>query len=148
MARCFLSFFGLLSLVGLALSLACHTATFLSTPQLPGPYTWLLHVGVFVVWVPAFFCYPFLFARPGATNFWTATLAGCPKWMRTTVYLFGIYALLNLSNFMWTAFAGAPGQALRMFARGFSGHWMFFYSAAAAVFYSAFQVFSANTETR
>jgi hypothetical protein len=49
---------------------------------------------------------------------------------------------------MWTAFTGAPGQALRMFARGFSGHWMFFCSAGAAVFSFAFQACSTHIETR
>ena len=101
------------------LSLAGHTATFLNTPQLLGPYTWLLHVGVFVV----------------GFRHSVATHSCMPGPVRRT-------------NFMWTAFTGAPGQALRMFARGFSGHWMFFCSAGAAVFSFAFQACSTHIETR
>src|SRR5579862_2133562 len=130
MARCFLSVFAVLSLVGLFLGLACHCATFVSATPLLGQYTWLLHVGMFAVWIPAFFCYPLLLAQSGAPNFWTATFSGCPAWMRSVVHLLGVYALLNLANFMWTVFTGAPGQALRIFTRAFSGHWMFFYAAA------------------
>ena len=55
-------------------------------------------------------------------------------------YGFFIYAIINFITFMIAAPAGqqAPNApAPPVVFRGFSGHWMAFYSAATAILYSA-----------
>jgi hypothetical protein len=73
---------------------------------------------------------------------WDVALRGCPDWMRVLTYGFGVYAITNFITF---ALAAPPGAAFGAPAppivfRGFSGHWMAFYSAAAAILYSAWVV--------
>ena len=65
-------------------------------------------------------------------------LQGSPDWMRYMVYGFFGYALLNFALFMTKAPTGGTGvNPPAAVWRGFSGHWMAFYSAALAILYSA-----------
>jgi hypothetical protein len=55
-------------------------------------------------------------------------------------YGFFGYALLNFALFMWTLMSQSGSRASETLAlRGFSGHWMAFYSASLAIFHSASQ---------
>ena len=45
--------FLVLAVIGLILSLVSHTAAVLGQPQPLGPAAWGLHIGIFVVWLPA-----------------------------------------------------------------------------------------------
>jgi hypothetical protein len=128
-----------LSAIGLLLSIIAHVIA-LSGGQVPyGNYAWGLHIGIFIVWLPAV-----LVANKYASDFkrkdlWKAALRGCPTWMRRTTYFFFGYAVLNfiifavlMNNVGKTSTANNAAQF-----RGFSGHWMAFYSAALSILYSA-----------
>lgn len=71
-------------------------------------------------------------------DFWKVVLRGSPEWMRYMVYGFLGYALVNFLIFMPQApKGGTGGETPAVVWRGFSGHWMAFYSAALAILYSA-----------
>jgi hypothetical protein len=133
-----LTFFEGLAWVGLALSILSHAAAFFGSQGPLGNYEWLLHIGIFVVWLPTVLVASRLSAEFKQKDMWKATLRGCPAWMRYMVYGFFGYALLNFVVFMAAGpRAGAAGPMPPIVVRGFSGHWMAFYSAAAAALYSA-----------
>jgi hypothetical protein len=135
--------FLVLSVIGLMLSLIAHTAALLSLPQPFGPAAWGLHIGIFVVWLPAVLASHRLGADFKQKDFWKAALRGCPKWMRWLTYGFFGYAVVNFLLFMAVApprGGGGGANAPPEVFRGFSGHWMAFYSAAAAILYSAIAV--------
>jgi len=65
-------------------------------------------------------------------------LRGAPEWMRYMVYGFGGYAMVNFAIFFFHSPHGGSGaNPPAVVWRGFSGHWMAFYSAALAILYSA-----------
>ena len=123
------------------LSLVVH---FASSLGLPVPAVAMgLHVGIFLVWIPAILVSIPMTRDVPHKDFWRAALRGCPKWMRIMVYVFFGYAILNFALFLCGAFQGpadATGGAPPSILKGFSGHWMAFYATALAMFYSATQV--------
>jgi hypothetical protein len=135
------SFFSGLAAVGLALSVLSHLATFFGKQGPLGDYAFVLHVGVFVVWLPTVFASSGLTSGFQRKDFWKASLRGCPPWMRYMVYGFLGYAVLNFVIFMANAPPkGGSGPMPAAVVRGFSGHWMAFYSVAMATLYSAAHV--------
>ena len=70
--------------------------------------------------------------------------------MRRTVYFFGAYAMLNFVIFILSEKPESPSGAEMppVIARGFSGHWMVFYSAALATLYSAIHAQKADAGRR
>lgn len=135
-----LSFFAGLAWIGLALSIISHLAALSGSLGPLGKYSWLLHIGIFVVWVPTVFVAARMGAEFKQKDMWKAVLRGCPPWMRKMMYVFLGYALLNFAIFIAAApTKGGSGPITPTVLRGFSGHWMAFYSAAAAVLYSATQ---------
>ena len=135
------------SALGLLLSMVVHLCAWLSIPSPLGRYTWLLHVGIFLVW---FLVSQRLTREYRAEDFWKAALRGCPAWMRRTVYFFGAYAMLNFVIFILSEKPESPSGAEMppVIARGFSGHWMVFYSAALATLYSAIHAQKADAGRR
>ena len=136
--------FLILSVIGLELSLVSHTFALLGLPQPLGATAWGLHVGIFVVWVPAVIVSSRLVGDFKRKDFWKAALRGCPDWMRWLTFAFFGYAFINFLLFIAVApprgaGGGGPNAPPQVF-RGFSGHWMAFYSAAAAILYSAIVV--------
>jgi hypothetical protein len=147
--------FLVVAVIGLALSLVAHVAAILGLQQPLGNATWGLHGGLFVVWLAAMLVLSsptgkvqdsVLFLPLSARSFlsWTdiwKALRGCPVWMRWTMCGFFAYAMLNIVLFATLAPSGGKlGQgadAPPIVFRGFSGHWMAFYSMAAAILYSA-----------
>ena len=132
-----------LALLGLFLSLAAHLAALVGMPQPLGSAAWGLHIGIFVVWIPAIIAANHLVKDFRRKDFWKAALRGCPTWMRWLTYGFFGYAFINFIVFILSAppngvSAGAGTPAVVF--RGFSGHWMAFYSAAGAILYSSFVV--------
>src|SRR5690349_3571163 len=89
-----------LALLGLALSLITHTAAVLGIEQPLGEWAWLLHVGIFVVWLPAILAIRSQPALDKRADAWTAALRGCPVWLRRLSYGFFVYAVLNFALFM------------------------------------------------
>jgi hypothetical protein len=128
--------------IGFGMSAVTHVQALLGLATPLGEMVWGLHIGIFIVWIPAV-----LVAQREAKNvpqkeMWKTVLRGCPTWMRYAVSaLFG-YALVN---FFWTFLsrsrAGqAPEAEATQTLRGFSGHWMLFYGAAFAILYSHLQL--------
>lgn len=128
-----------LAAIGFILSVAAHLAAVAGSPIPFGKAVWGLHIGIFVVWLPTVLVGTRLTRGANRKDYWKIALAGCPKWMRTALYLLFGYALLNFVLFLATT-ASHPqpkGSAPPEVVRGFSGHWMVFYGAAFASLYSA-----------
>jgi len=105
----------------------------------------VLHVGTFVVWLPSVLVAQRLVGNARRTDFWKVVLKGAPDWMRYMVYGFLGYAILNFLFFMTKASSGGSGANPPAAEwRGFSGHWMAFYSAALAILYSAARTVDIN----
>jgi hypothetical protein len=117
-----------LALLGLFLSLLSHLCGVLGLPQPLGAATWWLHVGVFVVGLPALF----------AGGEWASP--GRPAWLRRLASGLFVYAFVNFFTFaamvLLTGWGDGPHSSPLWF-RGFSGHWMVFYAMAAAMMCSA-----------
>ena len=149
-------FLAAFALLGLLLSLAVHIAALLGIDLATRfPAVWLLHVGVFVVFIPFVFqVRRVLGARPSLA----AVRALCPGWaLLLGVFLAG-YVMLNFLLFMQGAETGGPairdgryvlqvhGRVVRTLTadeyhaqqanvlRGFSGHWLIFYYVPLAYF--------------
>ncbi len=125
--------FLVLSAVWLGLSLWVHLGAVAGRRVAPEAFFWTLHVGIFVVWVPTVLV---CIKRVGNTrrkDYWKLVLRGSPEWMRYMVYGFFGYAMVNFAIFFFLASQGGSGaNPPAVVWRGFSGHWMAFYSAALA----------------
>jgi hypothetical protein len=98
----------------------------------------MLHMGIFVVSIPAVLVDRKRIGSARRRDYWKLALRGAPEWMRYMVYGFGGYAMLNFAIFAFQAPQGSRGaNPPAVVWRGFSGHWMFFYSAALASLYAA-----------
>lgn len=137
-----LTFFFGLAVIGLALSVVAHLAAVFGFSQPLGEAVMGLHVGIFVVWLPAVMVANRLVADFKRKDFWTAALRGCPRWMRAVTFVIFVYAFLNF--FLFLGNQPPRGKSQKADApevvRGFSGHWMAFYSAGAALLYSGLKV--------
>ena len=134
----FLSVFVALSGIGLIVSLWVHLGAVMGQRVAPEAFFWMLHMGIFVVWVPAVLVAQRLVGNVNRKDFWKVVLKGSPDWMRYMVYAFLGYAIANFLLFMVKAPNGdGGGNPPAEVWRGFSGHWMAFYSAALAILYSA-----------
>lgn len=131
--------FLLLAACGLVLSIAAHIMALAGGAIPGGKLVWGLHIGVFVVWLPAVLVSIQMTRYANQKDFWKIALAGCPVWMRRGFYVLFGYAILNFFVSMATT-ANHPkrqaGDAPASTVRGFSGHWMVFYGAAFAILYS------------
>lgn len=135
-----------LAALGFVISLAAHLIALTGHMPPVGEAIFVLHAGVFIVWLPAVLVSMRLnYAQrsrsrwPGWGN-WKQTLAGCPPWMTYAAYgLFG-YAFLNfflaIGSIDQHPFkTGIDPQTVR----AISGHWMLFYGLGFAILYSAFR---------
>lgn len=133
--------FMVLAAIGLALSIGAHGMALAGMPIPGGKYIWLLHIGIFVVWIPTVITASSATRHANRKDFWKVALAGCPTWMRRAGYVLFAYAIINFVVFIATT-ATLPkksqqsADASPSVIRGFSGHWMIFYGAAFAVLYS------------
>jgi hypothetical protein len=130
-----------LAAIGLLLSIGAHIASLLGLP-LPGDkLVWSLHVGIFVVWLPAVLVATRANRGRPQSEFWKNVLSGCPPWMRNAGYALLAYAIANFIGFMVTTGSEPQpeGNAPPSVVRGFSGHWLIFYGAAFAIFFSAYR---------
>ena len=143
--RPFLWFFVCLSAVGLVVSLWVHLGAVMGRRVAPEAFFWILHVGIFVVWFPAIFVAQRLVGNVNRKDLWKVVLKDSPDWMRYMVYGFFGYAAVNFLFFMTKAPSGGGGASPPAVVwRGFSGHWMAFYSAALAILYSAARTENTN----
>lgn len=133
------------ALTGFIASLVAHIAGYMGIEKPFGFDPWPLHIGIFVVWLPAVLVAQRLSKDFPQKDMWKATLRGCPSWMRNGLYaLFG-YAFLSF--FLFMALDSTSGNEAST-VRGFSGHWLIFYFAAYAILYSAIQVSENETARR
>ena len=135
--RPFLWFFVCFSAVGLVVSLWVHLGAVIGRRVAPEAFFWMLHVGIFVVWFPTIFVAQRLVGNVNRRDLWKVVLKDSPDWTRYMVYGFFGYALVNFLLFITKAPSGGSGNPPAVVWRGFSGHWMAFYSAALAILYSA-----------
>lgn len=128
----------LLAGAGFFLSLTAHVLALLGRAMPGGGLVWMLHVGVFLVWIPAILLSRSKLQNVPRQNQMKAVLADCPVWMRRTVSVVFAYGFLNFILFMASTM-GHPkptGTAPPAVIRGFSGHWMIFYGAAFVTLFS------------
>ena len=138
--RPFLPVFIAISAVGLILSLWVHLGAVMGQRVAPEAFFWILHIGIFIVWFPSVLISQKLVGNVNRKDFWKLVLKDSPDWMRYMVYGFLGYAIVNFLFFMVNAPRGDGGaNPPAEVWRGFSGHWMAFYSAAMAILYSADQ---------
>lgn len=130
-----------LAALGLLLSIGVHVASLLGLQIPGGELVWGLHLGIFVVWIPAVLVANRVTQGRPQIAYWKIVLSGCPLWMRYAGYVLFAYAI---ANFIWFMTLGEPqphhgngGEAVAI--HGFSGHWLLFYGAAFAIFYSAYR---------
>lgn len=138
----------LLSALGFVLSFIVHLSALAGVDLKLGNGVFVLHVGIFIVWLPAVLLAMRL--GRGKTNSawgfgfssWKQILAGCPAWM---IYLLvGLFAYVFLNFFLSMESTSArhlegDTPASPEVIRGFSGHWLVFYYAAFVIAYSAFK---------
>jgi hypothetical protein len=156
-----------LAILGLLASVVVHGSTFFTDRLAMQHGTWLLHVGIFVVCIPAFVIQNRARAAAASTRSKGKKPAGlddvapyAPRWMNVLTAACFVYAFINFGTFFFLTRDGAPrvenGQYVlkqksttvrtlteaefhrfnRYETRGFSGHWLLFYSAAVAMLYS------------
>ncbi len=130
--------FMLLAALGLILSVAAHVASIAGAPIPGGQTIWLLHVGIFVVWLPTVLMVARIMRSERRQDIWKITLSGCPAWMRLAAKVLLGYIVVNFVYFISTAgrdghYSGAAPPSV---IRGFSGHWMLFYGVAFMTLYS------------
>jgi hypothetical protein len=134
--RPFLWVFVWLSAVGLVMSLWVHIGALMG--RTVSSAFWVLHVGIFVVWIPSVLVAQRLVGNTSRKDFWKVVLKGSPDWMRYLVYVFSAYEFVNFIISMGQASSGVrhPTTSAADW-RGSSGLWIVFYSSALAILYSA-----------
>jgi hypothetical protein len=130
-----------LAMIGLLLSVAAHLASIVGLPIPGGNIVWSLHIGIFVVWLPAVLVGSRINHGRPRKELWKNVLSGCPAWMRYAGYALFAYAVANFIWFIVTTRSGtsAQGDPPLSEIRGFSGHWMVFYGTAFAILLSAYR---------
>jgi len=151
------------AIIGWGLSLSVNIFSILNyNVEEKYPYVFLLHIGIFIVWLPAMIImmknnkskkeglFDFSFINP--FTFFKSMFGYAPIWLRTVAITGFFYAFVNFFiSFGFPSFI--PGQNVlhdeeyseqrienvdhneANTTRGFSGHWLAFYGIAAAVLY-------------
>ena len=131
----------LLALTGFTASAIVHALAVAGVPSPFGPATWVLHVGIFAVWIPTILVAQRLTKTAKQSDFWKAAFRGCPPWVRVGAYLLAGYAALNFILFVVSTGQYPKNEVPDVVNyRGFSGHWMVFYYLATATLYSAIRL--------
>ena len=132
-----LNLFAPLAAIGLVVSLVSHIYSLFGLLGPLGDFSWIMHIGIIIVWIPAVIASQSLSRGVPSKDFWKAALQGCPPWMRYLTYFFFGYAIFNFALFFISAPSHPPsGPMPPSVVRGFSGHWMAFYCAAFSILYS------------
>ena len=112
--------FGLLAAVGLALAVIAHALTFYPGASIiteDGSPVWLLHIGIFVVFVPMVFSMQWEFGTrrdraaqrgdwPARRATWAAQMSFFPRWARAVIVAAMVYTAYNF--FTALPFGGTP----------------------------------------
>jgi hypothetical protein len=130
-----------LAVAGFLASLLVHLFALVGLASPLGLATWLLHIGIFIVWIPTVLIAQRLSRNAKRTDFWKAILRGCPAWVQSGGYIVFAYALVNFVLFTAQLSAYSKNDVpIAVEYRGFSGHWMCFYYIGAATLYSAIRL--------
>ena len=130
--------FLLMAGAGFLLSLIAHVLALFGIAMPGGGLIWMLHVGIFVVWIPTILFSRWRFRDVPRKDQMDVIIGDCPLWMRRTVKILFVYAIVNFFLFIASTH-GHPkptGAAPPAVIRGFFGHWMIFYAVAFVAFYS------------
>jgi Protein of unknown function (DUF3592) len=128
--------FASLALIGLLLSVFVHIVALFG--RQPSPAFWALHVGVFVVFIPAIFVAQKRLGTTQRKDFWKAITKGSPDGVRYTLYFFFAYAFITqLLVFFQSPPGSVPNRDAASDWRGFSAVWMVFYYASYTILSSA-----------
>ncbi len=151
-----------IAVFGLIASALAHFSTFFGiNPQRVFPPVWVLHVLIFVVWLPVVLACRNACGKDNRTDFWKIATRNAPRWMKVLSVALFAYAFFN---FFFTIRVlnegGVPseldgkkvlhnhGKVIRELTdaeyeahqaysvRTFSGHWMVFYAVGMTVLYS------------
>jgi hypothetical protein len=119
--------------IGLAASIAVHVLSFFGT-TFGGQASFVaLHVGIFPLWIAVVLIAMNATTRVPRKEAWRVAFSGCPAWMKYMTYAFCAYALVNFAIFAASVSSVPKSDQLGAeIWRGFSGHWMVFYSAGLA----------------
>ena len=149
------------AVLGLTASAVAHVSTFIGiNPQRVVPWIWVLHVMIFVVWIPVIVVTGHLVKKGNRKDFWKLAMQHAPTWMKGLCVVLLVYAFFN---FFFTILVlneeGTPsvingkkvlhnhGTIIRELSdqeyetheaygvRTFSGHWMMFYAVGMTVLY-------------
>ncbi len=154
---------------GLVLSLVVHLLAYADI-QIGGNGLFVaLHVGIFPLWIPVVLLAGRMTGGMrwgwggtwGGTggyrrswDFWNAILADSPLWMKYMTFGFLAYAMVNfilfivLTVFLHPSTGQHGGEPPALVWRGFSGHWMAFYSAGLAIVTTAYWRGLSNLQRR
>lgn len=144
MKKWLIPFLGL-SIFGLIASIVVHLLAIINAPIPFEKNTWLLHMGIFIVWLPTIIMGNQTTGNFPRKDFWESSLRGAPRWVKPIITIFGAYTLINFLIFIILTFNIDPKnvpESVKL--RGFSGHWMLFYSAASAILYSEIRLTSST----
>lgn len=125
--------------VCLVLSIIVHVLSILGPEDVLSDvdaFVWLLHGGAILLGLPVVMCAQKLIIGTQEKDSWKAVLKNCPYWMRGMVVFFVVYGIGNFIVFMRSGAATHSGDTPASIFKGFSGHWMIFYSIEVAIFYS------------
>lgn len=136
--RVFFTLCAVLSLAGLILSLRVHIGALLGRRVAPEYFFWGLHMGIFVVFLPAVFLAQKNVGSANRKDFWKVATKALPDGLRYLLYFFFAYTFVNFALFIAQSPAGKQtGPPTPLVWRGFSGHWMLFYYASFVMHVSA-----------
>ncbi len=140
MAQIFILLLIVYAATGLILSLAVHLLSYTGI-QFGGDALFFgLHVGIFPLWLPVVLIAQEMTKNSPRKDFWKIAMSGCPVWMKHMASGFFGYAIVNFLLFMFTPTGSHGGGTFPpAVLRGFSGHWMAFYSAGLAVMTTAYR---------
>ncbi len=116
----------------LLLSITVHILSFTNSKFLDSidGIVLLLHGGVFLVWVPAFFIAGKGYVTVEKNKFISYLLRFCPLWMRTIIALFVVYCFISIPvSLLFTKNSDSPWWI-------FSSFWILLYSLGAGAIYS------------
>jgi hypothetical protein len=143
--------FMIIAAAGFVLSLITHLMALIGKAPPGGGLVWGLHVGIFAVWIPTVLITNRKVQGVQRKVSWETAMLGCPTWMRRTLKVVFVYAIINFILFLLGT-VGHPkpvGPAPPSVVRGFSGHWMVFYGVAFSTLYAAFKASRRkDTETK
>lgn len=136
-----------LALTGFFLGLSVHIATFFGIDiSSRYPMVWLLHIGIFVVFIPM----SIMEKRDRQIRNSNEFLANVPGWVNKVLTILFVYLLINFALFFYNSGGGSVREDKGVFIlqkhgiktmisaqeyhqqkvyilRGFSGHWLLFY---------------------